>query len=278
MRVIFFSAANAKRDFAVGQNLSSRHMVLVRFLQFAAQTYTDVLVVSEMHRIPSDNERLVQIFADHGYALAARAVKNEQSDMSFGTFIFLRINNYSASIIVLRENGKQDVNRAPMVTTDTFRLIGFHGTLDFDSSDRLNVELDALAALADDSSDRITIVIGDGNTTSERAHEYHHIDRNIIPDDLRTFAGWPTDRLPADTAAWFEQNDPAALFDRDRCISRLDMAWVTAPANYNIFAQVLHPVTFQPFETFQQQMHYANTMPMAVDTISDHFPICINII
>ena len=262
------------RDFTAQQNLSNRMGALVRFLEHIKRDGTGMLIVSEMNRDPPDNAVLVDVIAKHGYALIAKGIKNEQSDKSFGTFIFARSdwNNYTAVTFAIRAGeDERDVNRVPMVTIGQFCVIGFHGTLDVRSPDRLNQELEALANVQ--CYDRTKVVVGDANLICELADQYCKRDRNLVPSGLCTFAGWPTDRLNADAVRWFAQHRPSMLFDTDRCLTPLDMVWVDGPARATV--KVLNPSTFEPFDSFEQQLAYANNMPPATETISDHFPLSV---
>lgn len=273
LRITFFSAANATRDFTAQQNLSNRMDALVRFMRRMKENNTDVLVVSEMNRDPPDNAALVNVIDMHGYTLIGKGVKNEQSDKSFGTFIFMRSDwkGCVAETLTIRTgDDERDVNRVPMVTIEPYCVIGFHGTLDPRSPDRLNQEFEALANMRC-ADGQIKIVLGDANTICELADQYCQQDRNLVPPGLCTFAGWPTDRLNPAAVEWFAQHRPSMLFDKDRCLTPLDMVWVDAPARATV--HVLNPSTFEPFESFEQQLTYANNMPPARDTISDHFPL-----
>ena len=242
----------------------------------ANDLHVDVIVVTEMGRDMIDSGEIMARFTVMGFVQVACDTK---SDKPFSTFIFVRDVPVVRSVndIELRKGFDTDANHAPMTEVllpggRALRIIGFHGTLA--SPWKIEEEMAVLSTFLESGFDSSTLVIGNSNMFAGQ----YKLPRqpSLVGKDLATFASWPGNMLRGDELEWYRSNRPEDLFNGDHVMSAPDVAWFQPEADTGLHAtcEVLHPVTFEPFKTRDEQRA---ALADPKEAIAGHFPLLVTI-
>ncbi len=235
--------------------------------------------MSELNRYHADESCCLDTFEACGYERILCAIKDSQLGWAFGTTAFRHVRTphavVRAYVLDLRVASPVDANRVPVIETSSHVLVGYHGTFCAESPGPVDAELAVLSSMLQNSL-KPMVVVGDANTLANMV--YPHAPHNHV-EDLHTFACWPSNSIPADAVLWFRAHAPEDLIadtEKDhRCLSRLDAVY--ASDSCAVAVSVLHPVTFEAFNSKEQQREFARGSTAPVEMISDHFPLLVTV-